>query len=302
MRITEKTTRRQGHELRVVEMIPERMEGTWRSKCGLAGALLLGGVLSLALGFPPLDTILRFKLMALGGLGGGLLLATSLGRSVYRTNDHLNVRKGFRFLGFTMWEPRIPLTGDLVLDISRTDASEIFVAIRRPESAGLLLIGPFIDGDQAVEACKFLRPRQRGVGDEPSLNPAKVIHDLEGTVPNGVAQFTLISLFLTMLFVAWQDRSPADAAVSISLGTLVFLAAVRWLAPRAGVDERTDIGESVEFWIRSRPFLRLEFRKTLNSAEPPIYLRSKYHWPTVGWLLMIPLFIGAVVIFYRMNT
>ena len=227
-------------------------------------------------------------------IGGSLILA-AIGRLVYQSVDRASVRSGIRWLGVTHWSPGIPTTKNQVFEIGRNDDAELFVTVRRLEGEELLSIGPFVSGDQAVKASTLLSPAQRDE-DVGEVGALQIIQQLEGGPPLIVLRTMMLAMFAILLLPAWFDRTWVDAGLSVLVGLPLLLLAVVWVAPRGGVFYQTDDSESVEFWTRHKFLRRLEYRKSLATNDPPVFIRRKFHWATVGWLLLIPLYSAVVVV------
>ena len=279
----------------MVELIPVRVEKTVRFMCGAAGILLIALAVGLALFVPQFGGRYQLKIIILGVVMGGTLILASLGRRVYRSVDRASIRSGTRWLGLTHWSPGIPTTKHQVFDMGRNDDAELFVSVRRPEGKKLLTIGPFVDGDQAVRASNLLSPGQKGEEEESSqVDALRIIQQLEDGPPLIVPRVMMLAVFFVLLMPAWFDQDWLDAGLSLLIGLPLLLLAVVWIAPRGGVLYHTDDSESVEFWTRHRFFHRLEYRKSLVSNEPPVFKRGKLHWATLGWLILLPLYVAAV--------
>ena len=66
MRISEKIIRRGGRTLRVIELVPVRVEKTLRLMCGAAGVLFILLAIGLALFIPQFSERYQFKVIILG--------------------------------------------------------------------------------------------------------------------------------------------------------------------------------------------------------------------------------------------
>lgn len=295
MRISEKTIRRSGRTLRVVELVPVRVEKTVRMMCGASGLLFIVLAIGLALFVPQFADHYQLKVIILGVVIGGSLILAAIGRLVYQSVDRASVRSGIRWLGVTHWSPGIPTTKNQVFEIGRNDDAELFVTVRRLEGEELLSIGPFVSGDQAVKASTLLSPAQRDE-DVGEVGALQIIQQLEGGPPLIVLRTMMLAMFAILLLPAWFDRTWVDAGLSVLVGLPLLLLAVVWVAPRGGVFYQTDDSESVEFWTRHKFLRRLEYRKSLATNDPPVFIRRKFHWATVGWLLLIPLYSAVVVV------
>jgi len=264
--------------------------------CGVAGVLFIAIAIGLATSVPQFSGHYQLKIIVLGVVIGGTLILASVGRRVYRAVDRAGVRSGTRWLGLTRWSPRIPTTKNQVLDIGRNDDAELFVTIRRPEGATLLSIGPFVDGDQAVKASTLLSPgHKENEEDGSQVDALEMIGQLENGPPLIVPRVLMVVVFCVLLLPAWFDRTWMDAMLSMIIGVPLLLLAVVWIVPSGGVFYQTDDSESVEFWTRHRFFRRMEYRKSLVARDSPVFLRKKLHWATLGWLLMIPLYVAGVI-------
>lgn len=296
MRISEKTIRRGGRTLGVVELVPVRVEKTLRLMCGVAGMLFILFAIGLALFIPQFSDRYQLKVIILGTLIGGSLTLAAIGRRVYRSVDRASVRSGTRWLGMTHWSPQVPTTKNQVLDIGRNADAELFVTVRRPEGEALLSIGPFVDGDQAVKASSLLSPGQIEEGeDSPQENALQVIQQLEDGLPLIASRALMLAVFSVLLIPAWFDRTWLDVVLSMIFALPLLILAVVWGAPSGGVFYNTDDSESVEFWRRHRFFHRLDYRKSLISNDPPVLIRRKLHWASIGWLILVPLYVGVMV-------
>ena len=105
----------------------------------------------------------------------------------------------------------------------------------------------------------------------------------------------MLSVFFLLLVPAWFDHTWLDVILSMTFALPLLILAVGWLAPAGGVFYNTDDSESVEFWRRHRFFGRLEYRKSLVANEPPLFIRRKFHWASVGWLILIPIYVATMV-------
>jgi hypothetical protein len=296
MRISEKIIRRGGRTLRVIELVPVRVEKTLRLMCGAAGVLFILLAIGLALFIPQFSERYQFKVIILGLAIGGTMILAALGRRVYRSVDRMSVRSGTRWLGVTRWSPAIPTTKSQVVDIGRNEDSELFISVRRPEGQVLLSIGPFVDGDQAVKASSLLSPGQvKEVEGSAQVDALQIIQQLEGGLPLIASRALMLSVFFLLLVPAWFDHTWLDVILSMTFALPLLILAVGWLAPAGGVFYNTDDSESVEFWRRHRFFGRLEYRKSLVANEPPLFIRRKFHWASVGWLILIPIYVATMV-------
>ena len=298
MRIIEKLTRSRGRTVEVVELIPEPDPEGERIKWGLVGLALV--LTAICFHLAPEGAVDRFRLKAIIILGGvglyGVLWALS--RRVFREVVNREIKIGRRLLGITLWTTRIPLAEDVRLDISRNDHAEISVRIVRPDEELVVEIGPFQDGDQAVEASVLLRPRKKVEESDEigSQEAAAVIRNLEGTVRPWFLQMVALILIGGAFLVGIGDKEWLDAGITCVIGIAAVILGVAYVAPISGVYYDSDDGENVEFWTRQGWFHRLDHQSSLVSQVPPIYLKRRFHYPTVAWLMLAPLFVGAVVV------
>jgi len=300
VRIIEKTIRRSDRALAVVDLVPGRAEKTLRWMCGVAGLMFFGLSIGAALFVPQLAEQYQLKIIIIGTMIGVVFVLAAMARRVYRSVERASIRSGTRWAGLTRWAPKIPTTKNLILDIGRNDDSQIFVTVKRNESETLLSIGPFVDGDQAVKASALLIPGQKGNEEESSpVDVVQILQELDGGPPLAVFRVLMISIFCAVLIPALNDQTWLDAGLSLLIGLPVLVLAVVWIAPGGGVFHNTDDSKSVEFWTRHRFFQRLEYRKSLNSDDAPEFLRRKWHWASLGWLCLIPLYVAAVVFIIR---
>jgi len=294
MRIIEKTIRRGGSALSVVELIPARTAKPLRWMCGIAGVIIAGLVIGMAMLVPRIAESYQLKTMILGGMIGGFFILAALARKVFRSVERASIRSGTRWLGLTHWSPKVPTTKSQILDIGRNHDAALFLTVRRPEDEILLSIGPFIDGDQAVQASALMSPGQKEGEGGPQVDPLQIIQQLEGGAPLAVSRVMMLVIFCTLLIPAWFDRSWLDFGLSVAIGVPLLVLAVVWMTPGGGVFHNTDDSKSVEFWTRHRFFRRLEYRRSLITHEAPEFLQRKLHWPSVGWICLIPIFGGAL--------
>jgi len=299
MKIIEKEIKRRGRSVSLVELIPEKAPEMLRIKWGLIGLAMVLGAACLYL--VPEGNFDRFRtkgVIILGALGcWGILWALS--RVVYRGIVNREVKIGRRFLGMTMWTRRMPLAEDLSLDISRNEAAEIFVKMLEPEGDLIHEIGPFIDGDQAVTACGQLRPRKMMDEEMEEADQAvarEVIRDLEGPVKPWFLQMTMLIILAWLIFTGWRDENWIDAAITGVIGFGAVLAGIAFLAPISGVYYDSDDGESVEYWNREGWFHRMDFKASLVKPTAPEFLKRRFHFPTLGWLSLVPVYLGIVVL------
>lgn len=296
MKISEKTIRRDGRTLPVVELVPARLEKTLRWMCGAAGLLLAGAAVAMAMWVPDIAGHDRIKVIILGGIVGAGFVMTAMARRVYRSVDGAGIQVGTRWLGLTHWSPRIPTTHDQVLDIGRNRDSELFLTVRRAEGGMLLAVGPFVDGDQAMKGSALLSPAQNGErSDSSQVDAVRILRQLEGGVPLVVLRVLILVVFVALLVPAWFDRSWIGAVLTLLIGVPILGLVIAWFSPKGGVFYNTDDSKSVEFWTRHRFFRRLEYRKSLVSHDPPEFLRNKLHWAAIGWVLLVPVYVLAVV-------
>lgn len=296
MRIIEKTIRRGGSALAVVELIPGRTERPLRWMCGFAGVALFALVIGMALLVPQITERYQLKVIILGGMIGGVFVLAAIGQRVFRSVERSSIRQGRRWLGITHWSPKVPTSKSQILDIGRNDEAALFVTVKRPEGETLLLIGPFIDGDQAVTAIALMRPGKKDVRDGHSfVDPGHILQQLEGNAPLAVPRVLLVLVFCGLLAPAWFDQTWLDLVLSLAIGLPLLILSVVWITPGGGVFHNTDDNRSVEFWTRHRFFRRLEYRKSLVSNEPPEFLRQKIHWASLGWMALIPLYVSGFV-------
>ena len=298
MRIIEKMTRTRGRSVEVVELIPERDPESSRIKWGLIGMTLVLAAICFYLA--PTESIDRFRLKAiilLGGAGAyGVLWALS--RAVFRGVVNREIKVGRRLMGISLWTSRVPLAEDIRLDICRNDYAEIFVKILRPGGELVVEIGPFTDGDQAVEASSLLRPRKivDDSGKNCSQEAAAVIRSLEGMVKPWALQLVALLMVGAVLFVGIGDENWLDAGITCVIGITAIFLGIAYVAPITGVYYDSDDGEKVEFWTRQGWFHRLDHQSSLVAPTCPIYLKRRIHYPSVAWLMLAPLFVGAVVV------
>jgi hypothetical protein len=298
MRIIEKTTRTGGRSVEVVELIPERDPEASRIKWGLIGLALV--LTAICFYLAPAGAIDRFRLKGIVILGatGGYGVLWALSRTVYRgiVNRELNV--GRRFLGLTLWKTRIPLAEDIRLDISRNDHAEILVKVLRPSEELVVEIGPFVDGDQAVQASSLLRPRKTvdTSDDNSSLDAAAVIRSLEGQVKPWFLQLVALLLIGGAFLAGIGDKEWLDAGITCVIGIAAVIFGLVYVSPISGVYYDSDDGENVEYWTRQGWFHRLDHQSSLVEPTSPVYLKRRFHYPSVAWLMLAPLFVGAVVV------
>ena len=297
MRIIEKVTRTRGRSVEVVELIPERDPESSRIKWGLIGVTLV--LAAICFHMAPAESIDRFRLKAiilLGGAGAyGVLWALS--RAVFRGVVNREIKVGRRLMGITLWTSRVPLAEDIRLDICRNNHAEIFVKILRPGGELVVEIGPFTDGDQAVEASSLLRPRKivDSSRKNSSQEAAAVIRGLEGIVKPWGLQLIALLMIGAALFVGIRDENWLDAGITCVIGIAAVFLGMAYVAPITGVYYDSDDGENVEFWTRQGWFHRLDHQSSLVAPISPIYLKRRIHYPSVAWLMLAPLFIGALV-------
>lgn len=298
MKITEKTINKRGQSVQVVQMIPGGIERGLRLKSGLAGLLLIGLAVALSTFIPEFQGSYRVKTIILGVIFGGSLLFSAIGRRVFRSEDRLSIRAGTRFCGITIWFPCVPMTKDQVLEVCRNKNAELVVRVKDSEEGNTLMaVGPFVDGDQAVEAISLLRPRKLSddeIVENPQSVAVSVIRELERGVPKPLLRLLMLAVFGGLCYLAWFDRTWIDAGLSMLIGIPILILALLWFAPGSGVIYSSDDGRTVEFWTRHRVFHRLEYRKCLVTNEAPEFIRRKIHWATYGWLLLIPIYLGGV--------
>lgn len=298
MRIIENMTRTRGRSVEVVELIPERDPESSRLKWGLIGMTLVLAAVCFYLA--PTESIDRFRLKAiilLGGAGGYSVL-WALSRDVFRGVVNREIKVGRRLIGMTLWTSRFPLAEDIRLDICRNNHAEISVKISRPSGELVVEIGPFTDGDQAVEASSLLRPRKVVdiSGKNSSQEAAAVIRSWEGMVKPWGLQLMGLFMVGAALFVGIEDENWLDAGITCVIGIAVIFLGMAYVAPITGVYYDSDDGENVEFWTRQGWFHRLDHQSSLVAPIPPIYLKRRIHYPSVAWLMLAPLFVGVVVL------
>ena len=298
MTIIEKMTRTRGRSVEVVELIPERDPGSSRLKWGLIGMTLVLAAICFYLA--PTESIDRFRLKAIILLGGagvyGVLWALS--RAVFRGVVNREIKVGRRLMGISLWTSRVPLAEDIRLDICRNDHAEIFVKILHPSGELVVEIGPFTDGDRAVEASSLLRPRKivDGAGKNSSQEAAAVIRSWEGMVKPWGLQLMALLMVGVVLFVGMGDENWLDAGITCVIGIAAIFLGIAYVAPTTGVYYDSDDGEKVEFWTRQGWFHRLDHQSSLVAPTSPIYLKRRIHYQSVAWFMLAPLFVGAVVL------
>ena len=200
-------------------------------------------------------------------------------------------------MGITLWTSRFPLAEDIRLDICRNNHAEISVKILRPSGELVVEVGPFADGDQAVEVSSLLRPRK--IVDIPGKNSsqeaAAVIRSWEGMIKPWGLQLMALFIVGAALFVGIGDENWLDAGITCVIGIAAIFLGMAYVTPITGVYYDSDDGENVEFWTRQGWFHRLDHQSSLVAPSSPIYLKRRIHYPSVAWLMLTPLFVGAVV-------
>ena len=291
-------TRTRGRSAEVVELIPERDPESSPLKWGLIGMTLVLAAICFYL--VPVESIDRFRLKAiilLGGAGAyGVLW--SLSRAVFRGVVNREIKVGRRLMGITLWTSRFPLAEDIRLDICRNNHAEISVKILRPSGELVVEVGPFADGDQAVEVSSLLRPRK--IVDIPGKNSsqeaAAVIRSWEGMIKPWGLQLMALFIVGAALFVGIGDENWLDAGITCVIGIAAIFLGMAYVTPITGVYYDSDDGENVEFWTRQGWFHRLDHQSSLVAPISPIYLKRRIHYPSVAWLMLAPSFVGVVVV------
>ena len=303
MRITKKTIRLGERSLEMVELIPGRAEKALRWMCGVSGVVFASLMIGMAMLLPQVTERYQMKMIILGAMVGGAFVMAAAGRRVFRSVERVGIGSGMRWFGLTHWSPKVPTTKSQILDIGRNDVAALFVSVRHPVSARhpegevLLTVGPFMDGDQAVEAAALMRSGQKGPEEGGAkADPIRIIKELEGGASPVVAKLLMSMIFCALLIPAWLDRTWLDAVLSMLIGVPLLILAVVWITPSGGVFNKTDKGESVDFWTRHRFFGRLEYRKSLITNEVPEFLQRARHLPSVGWICVILIHVVMLVI------
>jgi hypothetical protein len=297
MRITKKTIRRGGRSLEVVELIPGRAEKALRWMCGVAGLVMACLLSGMAMLLPQITEHYQIKMIILGVMVGGAFVMAAAGRRVFRSVERASIGTGMRWFGLTHWSPKVPTTKSQIFDIGRNDDAALFVSVRRPEGEVLLAIGPFMDGDQAVEAAALMNSGKKGPEEGDSqVDPLRIIQQLKGGASPAVSKLLMSLIFCSLLTPAWFDRTWFDAVLSMLIGVPLLMLAVVWITPGGGVFDNTDNGESVDFWTRHRFFGRLEYRKSLITNDAPEFLQHEHHLPSVGWVFLILIYVAVLAI------
>ena len=291
-------TRTRGRSVEVVDMIPERDPESSRIKWGLIGLALVLTAICFYLVPPGAVDRFRLKAIILLGFSGGYGVLWALSRTVLRGIVNREIKVGRRLMGITLWTSRIPLAEDIRLDIYRNDHAEISVKILRPNEDLVLEIGPFVDGDQAVEASSLLRPRKTVEPPEEngSQEAASIIRSLEGKLKPWGLQLMALLLIGGAFLVGIGDKDWLDAGITCVVGIVAVIFGMAYVAPITGVYYDSDDGENVEYWTRQGLFHRLDHQSSLVAPTSPIYLKRRFHYPSVAWLMLAPLFVGAVVV------
>ena len=299
MKITEKTINRNGQTVDIVEFIPGGIERLLRWKSGFAGLLLIAIAIALTTFIAEFQGQYRIKTLIFGLLFGGGLIVSALSRRVYQSEDKLSIRSGLRFCGLNFWSLCIPMTGQERLEISRNRYGELVITVECEKNGDRLLsIGSFVDGNQAVRALSLLRPEKND--DQTHHVPSgslssSVIRELERGAPVFLRRLLILLIFSALCLLGWFDQSWVEASLSMIIGMIVLLVTLRSVTPSWAVIYSSDDGHSVRFWTRHRFFYRLEYEKSLVSSEPPSFLRKKIHWASVGWVLIVPIYLTLMV-------
>ena len=297
MRITKKTISLGERSLEMVELIPGRAEKALRWMCGVAGVVFASLMIGMAMLLPQITERYQMKMIILGAMVGGAFVMAAAGRRVFRSVERVGIGSGMRWFGLTHWSPKVPTTKSQILDIGRNDVAELFVSVRHPEGEVLLAVGPFMDGDQAVEAAALMRSGQKGPEEGGAqADPIRIIKELEGGASPVVAKLLMSLIFCALLIPARFDRIWLDAVLSMLIGVPLLILAVVWITPGGGVFNKTDKGESVDFWTRHRFFGRLEYRKSLITNDVPEFLQRARHVPSVGWVCVILIYVAVLAI------
>ena len=281
----------------MVELIPGRAEKALRWMCGVAGVVFASLMIGMAMLLPQITERYQMKMIILGAMVGGAFVMAAAGRRVFRSVERVGIGSGMRWFGLTHWSPKVPTTKSQILDIGRNDVAELFVSVRHPEGEVLLAVGPFMDGDQAVEAAALMRSGQKGPEEGGAqADPIRIIKELEGGASPVVAKLLMSLIFCALLIPARFDRIWLDAVLSMSIGVPLLILAMVCITPCGGVFNKTDKGESVDFWRRHRFFGRLEYRKSLITNDVPEFLQRARHVPSVGWICVILIYVAVLAI------